>query len=152
MTKSDSCPQREELTLVSSASTWLKKFYQYLKYIIFLVCNSTNYCYEILANTRLARAFSSFTEGHKVMATCVKLAIWLLTWTIFIMLEFGAIFFLASLLVFIFINTTTRPKQSNEPSAYSVFNRNCERILGTFTAEQFEQQLRTGSLWPYTVK
>ncbi|CAH1392727.1 unnamed protein product [Nezara viridula] len=40
--------------------------------------------------------------------------------------------------------TGKRPR--DEISAYSVFNRNCERIDGTFSAEEFEKQLRKGML------
>ncbi len=35
-----------------------------------------------------------------------------------------------------------RPR--HEPSAYSVFNKDCESIDGTLTAEQFERELRYG--------
>jgi hypothetical protein len=35
-------------------------------------------------------------------------------------------------------------RDTNHLSAYSVFNRNCERIDGTFTAEQLEKELRFG--------
>ena len=33
-------------------------------------------------------------------------------------------------------------RNKDEPSAYSVFNPNCESIDGTLTAEQFENEIR----------
>lgn len=46
-----------------------------------------------------------------------------------------------SLLLGICLNTRVKPKGKKEPSAYSVFNENCEAIDGTFKAEMFEKQL-----------
>ena len=37
-------------------------------------------------------------------------------------------------------------RKAGEASAYSVFNENCEAIDGTFTAQQFEQNLRRGRM------
>jgi len=45
----------------------------------------------------------------------------------------------------VWMNTGTRPREPGVPSAYSVFNRDCQRIDGTFTAEQFEKELRHGA-------
>ena len=42
------------------------------------------------------------------------------------------------------MSMTIRAPGDNAPSAYSVFNDNCERLDGTFTAEQFEKQMRHG--------
>ena len=65
-------------------------------------------------------------------------------WFIFIKAGLGAIYFVLSLLILMYLNTETKPRASNEASAYSVFNKDCERIDGTFTAEQFERELRGG--------
>ncbi|KAK6191591.1 hypothetical protein SNE40_003240 [Patella caerulea] len=66
--------------------------------------------------------------------------LWLLLWKIFIELEFGAVYFLVTGFMFIYFNTRTGPR-GNRLSAYSVFNPNFERLEGTLTAEQFEQQV-----------
>lgn len=71
----------------------------------------------------------------------LKLLLWVLLWAIFIELQFGAVFFAISALLFIYWNTRTNKTNSTTLSAYSVFNPNCERLQGTLTAEQLEQVL-----------
>lgn len=71
----------------------------------------------------------------------LKVVMWLLLQKVFILLEFGAVFFIFSAFVFIWYNLRNEPKKKGEASAYSVFNPNCEQIDGTFTAEQFEREL-----------
>jgi len=83
---------------------------------------------------------------HPYVCFAVKLVLWLLLWSWFISCGFGAVFFVVSLICFVWINTGTKPREPGVPSAYSVFNQNCERIEGTFTAEQFENELRHGIL------
>lgn len=39
-----------------------------------------------------------------------------------------------------------RNRKRGEKSAYSVFNRNCEKIDGTFNPDDFDKQLRKGGL------
>lgn len=43
-----------------------------------------------------------------------------------------------------FTNFRKSKKQDGEMSAYSVFNKNCEAIKGTLTAEQFENEIKFG--------
>lgn len=71
----------------------------------------------------------------------LKVIMWLLVQKVFILLEFGAVFFIFSAFLFIWYNLRNEPKKKGEASAYSVFNPNCEVIDGTFTAEQFEREL-----------
>ncbi|XP_025105126.1 SAYSvFN domain-containing protein 1-like [Pomacea canaliculata] len=71
----------------------------------------------------------------------LKILLWMSLWRIFIELQFGAVFFAVSALIFIYFNTRTGKSKSNTLSAYSVFNPNCERLQGTITAEQFEREL-----------
>jgi hypothetical protein len=59
----------------------------------------------------------------------------------FLELQFGGVYFIISCFVGIYINLREKPKTSREISAYSVFNRNCQSIDGTFNAEIFERQL-----------
>ncbi|XP_024938899.1 SAYSvFN domain-containing protein 1 isoform X2 [Cephus cinctus] len=71
--------------------------------------------------------------------------LWATLYIIAVQFEFGAVYFILSLLVLIWINTRTGPKRKGEPSAYSVFNKNCEAIDGTLNAEQFEREIRYGA-------
>ncbi|CAH4038084.1 unnamed protein product [Pieris brassicae] len=71
--------------------------------------------------------------------------IWLTLYIIFLKLQFGAVFFVISVLIGIYVNTSTRPKRKGEISAYSVFNKNCKSIDGTLKAEQFEKEIRYGA-------
>ena len=77
--------------------------------------------------------------------TILKILLWLVLWALFIKLEFGAVFFVVSLLYIVWTSMRSGPKTDDKPSAYSVFNPNCERLDGTFTTEQFERELRYGA-------
>ncbi|EDW58901.1 uncharacterized protein Saysd1 [Drosophila virilis] len=69
---------------------------------------------------------------------------WVTLYVIAIELKFGMVFLMLSALFGIYFNTRTGPKKSNEISAYSIFNKNCESIDGTLKAEQFENEIRYG--------
>ncbi|XP_058803130.1 SAYSvFN domain-containing protein 1 [Phymastichus coffea] len=71
--------------------------------------------------------------------------LWLTLYIIAIKVEFGAVYFVVSALVFIYFNTRSGPKKRGELSAYSVFNPECQSIDGTLKAEQFEQEIRFGA-------
>lgn len=64
---------------------------------------------------------------------------WLMAQWYFSYIEFGLVFFVSSLFIFLFTNLGRR--KSGELSAYSVFNPHCERLPGTLTAEHFETDL-----------
>lgn len=70
--------------------------------------------------------------------------LWVTLYVIAVEYEFGAVYFILSTLVFIWLNTRSKPKQQGEPSAYSVFNPNCEAIEGTLDASQFEREIIYG--------
>ncbi|XP_012235968.1 uncharacterized protein Saysd1 [Linepithema humile] len=72
--------------------------------------------------------------------------LWAILYVIAVEYEFGAVYFVLSALVFICLNTRSGPKQRDEPSAYSVFNPNCEAIEGTLDASQFEREIRYGGI------
>lgn len=72
--------------------------------------------------------------------------LWAMLYIIAIEIEFGSVYFVVSILVLICLNTRSGPKRDSEPSAYSVFNPNCEAIEGTLSASQFEQEIRYGAL------
>jgi hypothetical protein len=73
----------------------------------------------------------------------IKLLLWLTLLIIFIRLEFGIVYFIISLLYLMWSTMDSR-RRRNELSAYSVFNPNCEKIQGTFSAEDYDRQLRGG--------
>ena len=74
----------------------------------------------------------------------VKFLVWMCLQVIFVKIEFGSVFFLVSCILFMTSNLGKRKK--GEASAYSVFNKNCEEIDGTFSAQQFDNQLRRGAM------
>ena len=80
-----------------------------------------------------------------LIQTVYKCVLWFILWGLFIELGFGAVYFILSISVILYMNMRSGSRASSEPSAYSVFNPNCERIDGTFTAEQFEKELRFGA-------
>nr|XP_045601490.1 uncharacterized protein LOC123760077 [Procambarus clarkii] len=75
------------------------------------------------------------------VALALKWLMWLLLFKVFILLEFGAVYFIFSAFIFIWFTMRSEPKKEGEISAYSVFNPNCEAIDGTYSAEQFEREL-----------
>ena len=64
----------------------------------------------------------------KVAKIVLKILLWLILFVLFIQLEFGAVYFVISLLIIIYLNTSKR--KNGQISAYSVFNPNMERIQG----------------------
>lgn len=76
----------------------------------------------------------------------LKLILWLILFGLAVEVEFAMVYCVLSALLFIYLNTSTEKRNKNQKSAYSVFNENCERLQGTFTAEQFDKQLRHGNL------
>jgi len=69
----------------------------------------------------------------------LKFLVWLFVWWIFIKLEFGAVFFVLSGFIFMYLNLGTR--KLGEDSAYHVFNRGFKELPGTLTAQHIEDQL-----------
>ncbi|CAG9763978.1 unnamed protein product [Ceutorhynchus assimilis] len=75
---------------------------------------------------------------------CLYFILWATIYGIFIKLQFGTVYLIISMLFGIYFNTGTRTKRPNEPSAYSVFNENCQSIPGTLDAEKMTQQMLYG--------
>ncbi|KAF2365162.1 putative domain SAYSvFN [Trinorchestia longiramus] len=71
----------------------------------------------------------------------LKVAVWLLLWEIFIIWQFGAVYFLLSGFFFIGYNLRSGPRAHGEVSAYSVFNKDLRRIDGTVSAEQLQREM-----------
>ena len=88
------------------------------------------------------------TEEHSPRSswhrTALKVLLWVVLWGFFIEIEFGVVYFVVSVLFFLFHSLQGSRRKPSEPSAYSVFNENCEAIDGTLTGEQFERELRLG--------
>ena len=101
--------------------------------------------FQHIVQSRPVQFIARLNSQHSYVFLSVKVVVWLLLWAWFIGSGFGAIFFILSLICFVWMNTGTKPRAPGVPSAYSVFNENCERIEGTFTAEQFDEGLRHGS-------
>jgi len=74
-------------------------------------------------------------------AFILKVVLWFILFGLFVELEFGIVYVILSFFVIIYLNTSTKKRSKNKLSAYSVFNKDCEKIDGTFTAEQFEKEL-----------
>uniref|UniRef100_A0A914R8Z2 SAYSvFN domain-containing protein n=1 Tax=Parascaris equorum TaxID=6256 RepID=A0A914R8Z2_PAREQ len=85
------------------------------------------------------RAWRAYMERNPTQCVCVTLSIWFILQLAFAYMEFGFVFFIFSLLMAVILNLGQR--EPDEPSPYSVFNPNCERLLGTLTAEHFERDL-----------
>lgn len=81
-----------------------------------------------------------------IVQLVLKTAIWLVMYAVFLKLEFGAVYFVISVIVFLVSSLRARRRKPNELSAYSVFNPNFEVLDGTFTAEQFDSQIRNGGM------
>ena len=71
----------------------------------------------------------------------LKFLLWLVLFIIFIKIEFGVVYFIISLIVGIYINTS-KSRKKGILSAYSVFNPNFERLNGTFTSDHVEKSIR----------
>ena len=93
-------------------------------------------------------AFTASSQHHYRLASVqsiLKAVLWVMLWVFFIKVEFGLVFLIASSLCFLWWSLRGgRGRVSGEPSAYSVFNKDCEAIDGTLTAEQLEREMRFG--------
>ena len=69
-----------------------------------------------------------------------KCLLWAACFYLCVLLELGLAFVITSGFAVIWLNLGRRKR--GQPSAYSVFNPNCEAIDGTLTAEQFEREIR----------
>ena len=86
------------------------------------------------------------TDSRRLRITLflLKLMFWVFLWCFFIEIEFGTVFFVLSMFYFVYTSMQDGTRKPWEPSAYSVFNDNCEEIDGTLNAEQFERELKFG--------
>ncbi|XP_017311999.1 SAYSvFN domain-containing protein 1 [Ictalurus punctatus] len=74
--------------------------------------------------------------------TMLKVLLWLVLLGLFSELDFGLPFFLLSLFYWLYEGLRSPvERRPGELSAYSVFNPDCQPILGTLTAEQLEGEM-----------
>ncbi|XP_060773886.1 SAYSvFN domain-containing protein 1 [Neoarius graeffei] len=74
--------------------------------------------------------------------TLLKVLLWLVLLGLFSELDFGLPFFLLSLFYWLYEGLRSPvARRPGELSAYSVFNPNCQPILGTLSAEQLEGEM-----------
>ncbi|KAI1897344.1 hypothetical protein AGOR_G00082350 [Albula goreensis] len=74
--------------------------------------------------------------------TLLKVLLWLVLLGLFSELDFGLPFFLISLFYWLYEGLRSpSARQPGELSAYSVFNPDCQPLLGTLTAEQLEGEM-----------
>jgi len=71
------------------------------------------------------------------------LGLWFVFWAVFIHAEFGSLWIIISMIASIFLNLGKKKK--GEISAYSVFNDGFKQLLGTLTADQFDDEIRHNS-------
>jgi hypothetical protein len=100
-----------------------------------------------LTTTSVQEHFDELTEKNwrDYIPLGLKVLLWLCLGKFFIEIGFGAVYFVVSCSYLMYTNTQTEPRRRGQLSAYSVFNPNQERLDGTFTAEQFEKELRMGA-------
>lgn len=87
----------------------------------------------------------SVTRNLDRWILALRIALWLILWKVFILMEFGTVYFILSLFYWVYFSMSYGSRKEWEPSAYSVFNKDFETIDGTFTAEQFEKELKYGA-------
>ncbi|XP_078799039.1 SAYSvFN domain-containing protein 1 isoform X1 [Oryzias latipes] len=74
--------------------------------------------------------------------TLLKVLLWLVLLGLFAELEFGLPFFVISLFYWIYEGLRSPDQRKpGELSAYSVFNPDCQPLLGSLTAEQLEGEM-----------
>ncbi|GMT12473.1 hypothetical protein PFISCL1PPCAC_3770 [Pristionchus fissidentatus] len=85
------------------------------------------------------RQWRSSYDRSSTATLAVTALVYLIGQIYFIWIEFGSVFFVFACLTAICLGLGS--KRQGEISAYSVFNSNCERLLGSMTAEHFERDM-----------
>lgn len=86
-----------------------------------------------------------YVELYPRFTTFLKISLWLSCLGLFVQVGFGSVFFVGSLFFFLYRSMRSGTRKAWEPSAYSVFNENCEAIEGTLSGEQFDKELKFGA-------
>jgi hypothetical protein len=95
----------------------------------------------------LILSFKFVLSNYQFIAKILVLRalVWMAVWAIFIYIDFGSLWVIISLFALIFMNLGEK-KSADDISAYSVFNKGFQRILGTIDVEQFENELRHNNI------
>lgn len=104
---------------------------------------------SITEGLEFAEEDDSLMGLHGVVKYVTYFGLWAVPYILLIKVGFGAVYFCVTALLFIYFNTRTQPKLPHEPSAYSVFNANCQPIEGALSGEDIEKQIRSGMLGTY---
>ncbi len=99
---------------------------------------------EVDVSSETSTSDSKTDGSFHPLGTALKIGLWFLLWGISIECGFGVVYVIFSGLVLMAYSLYGSRRPRHEPSAYSVFNKGCESIDGTLTAEQFERELRYG--------
>ena len=78
------------------------------------------------------------------LRTFLRVVLWCCCFGFFVQIGFGSVFFVLSLFYLMYTSMRSDTRRPWEPSAYSVFNENCEAIDGTLSGEQFDKELKFG--------
>ncbi|PWA27876.1 hypothetical protein CCH79_00000517, partial [Gambusia affinis] len=98
-------------------------------------------CRDWLLDSTLGRWFAS---RQLVLSNIMllKVLLWLVLVGLFVELQFGLPFFVISLFYWLYEGLRSpEPRKPGELSAYSVFNPDCQPLLGSLTAEQLEGEM-----------
>uniref|UniRef100_A0A3P9NWH2 SAYSVFN motif domain containing 1 n=1 Tax=Poecilia reticulata TaxID=8081 RepID=A0A3P9NWH2_POERE len=98
-------------------------------------------CRDWMLDSTLGRWFAS---RQLVLSNIMllKVLLWLVLLGLFVELEFGLPFFVISLFYWLYEGLRSpEPRKPGELSAYSVFNPDCQPLLGSLTAEQLEGEM-----------
>ena len=79
------------------------------------------------------------------LRTFLRIVLWCCCFGFFVQIGFGSVFFVLSLFYLMYTSMRSDTRRPWEPSAYSVFNENCEAIDGTLSGEQFDKELKFGA-------
>ncbi|KAI1712230.1 SAYSvFN domain-containing protein 1 [Ditylenchus destructor] len=85
------------------------------------------------------RKWREMCARHPVQCWVGTGCLWLAGQILFAKWEFGLVYLLCSMFILMFLNLGVR--MEGEMSAYSVFNPNCERLLGQMTEEHFQRDV-----------
>ena len=99
---------------------------------------------EVKTGSSLSTNTLNDSESSSWWLFALKALLWVLLFGFFVQIEFGMVFLVSSGLYLMYASMRGSRRKPSEMSAYSVFNKNFEKIDGTLSAEQFEREIRYG--------
>jgi Flp pilus assembly protein TadB len=128
--------KRKENKIIKTKSDIKREKYEQLQKVLKEQTEATS-----LINNKEEEEEEVYYSKHFIIILFLKFILWLILFVIFIKLEFGLVYFIISLILVIYLNTS-KNKKKGVLSAYSVFNPNLERLNGTFTSDHVEKSIR----------